>query len=367
MESDIRRMLDEAAGPPPPAADVGSIIARGRRRRQSTRMAAVLLSVALVALVGLGAGRVRELVRAETAPAVGGIARPPEGGGIVFAATDVGDRENALYVMDEDGGDRRALLDEPVGGEMAPAWAPDGTLVAFAMNVAPGEDPDAVDTNMEIFVVRSDGTGLRRLTNHPGPDTNPAWSPDGSWIAFTRWPDGAASEGGDRVGIWTMKADGSDLHRLTHGPGLADQAAWSPDGELIAFSRYVISKDAYAIFTMEAHAEDVRRSYAVTDAPYGVSSTSPSWSPDGSRIAFVRDADQNRLADSNLYLVDPDGRNLRRVGAQGGAYHDPTWSPDGHSIAFVGDGRIYVTRPDGRELRTRAEGYSRISGIDWAP
>jgi Tol biopolymer transport system component len=65
--------------------------------------------------------------------------------------------------------------------------------------------------------------------------------------------------------------------------------------------------------------------------------------------------------------VDLGGTNLRRVGAQGGAYHDPTWSPDGSSIAFVGEGRIFVIRPDGRELRTLAEGYTRISGIDWAP
>ena len=301
------------------------------------------------------------------APVAGGIAQPPESGGIVFAATATGDRENAVYVTDEDDGDRSQLLDEPVGGEMAPAWSPDGTLVAFAMNVAAGPDPDTVDTNMEIFVMRSDGTGMRRLTDHPGLDTNPAWSPDGSRIAFTRWPDGPASEGGNRVAIWALNADGSGLERLTHGPGLADQAEWSPDGERIAFSRYVTSKDAYAIFTIEARAEGVRRNLAVTDAPHGVSSTSPSWSPNGARIVFVRGRNQNRLADSELYLVDPNGDNLERVTAEGGSYHDPTWSPDARSIAFIRDSRIFVIRPLGREPRILAEGYTRISGIDWAP
>jgi TolB protein len=179
---------------------------------------------------------------------------------VVFGASVEGDEESALYLMDAEGGGRTKLIDEPVGGEMSPAWYPDGAR-----------------------------------------------------IAFTRWPDAAASEGGDGVAIWAMNADGSDLERLTYGPGLADHAAWSPDGQHIAFSRYVTSKDAYAIFTMDPDVEEVRRIHAVTGAPYGVSSSSPSWSPDGSRIAFVRDENQNRPGDSNLYVIDPDGSDLQRV------------------------------------------------------
>jgi Tol biopolymer transport system component len=367
MKSDISRMLEKAAGPPTSAADVGAIIARGRRRRRLHRAGAVVLAVVLLSVVGAGAGRVREAIRDYRAPVAGGVARPPEPAGIVFAATATGDRENAVYVADEDDGDPRQLLDEPVGGETAPAWSPDGTLVAFAMNVAPGADLETVDTNMEIFVMRSDGTALRRLTDHPGLDTNPAWSPDGSRIAFTRWPDGPASESGDRVAIWVVNADGSGLERLTHGSGLADQAEWSPGGERIAFSRYVRSKDAYAIFTIEAHAEGVRRNIAVTHAPHGVSSTSPTWSPDGAHIAFVRDPNQNRVADEELYIVKPDGDNPQRVTAEEGSYNDPTWSPDGRSIGFVRDSRVFVIRPPDREQRVLVEGYTRISGIDWAP
>jgi TolB protein len=358
-------MLDDAAGPPATRADIGSIIAEGRRRRRLHRAAGVVLALVLVPVGGLGALRVGEVLRENRARVTGAIGRPPDTGGIVVAATEAGDSESALYLVDPDGGDGSLLLDEPVGGEMSPAWSPDGRLVAFVMNVAPGSDPDTIDTNMEIFVVRSDGTGLRRLTEHPGLDTNPAWSPDGSRIAFTRWPDGPASEGGNRVAIWAMNSDGSHLERLTYGPGIADQATWSPDGEQIAFSRYVKSKDAYAIFTTEAHAGEVRRFHAVTDARYGVSSTSPSWSPDGARIAFVRDEDQNRLGDSALYLVDPQGGNLQRGTKQQGPYHDPTWSPHGPSIAFIRGDRIWVLRPNGTE-RTLAAGFTRISGIDWA-
>lgn len=366
MESDIRRMLEEAAGPAGPAPDIGSIITRGRRRRRSQRAIGVGLSVVLVTAVGVGVARVTEAVRDARAPVAGGIARPPEREGIVVAATEAGDREPALYVLDPEGGGHSLLLEGPAGGVMAPAWSADGTLVAFAMNVAPGDDPDTVDTNMEIFVVRSDGTGLRRLTDHPGLDTNPAWSPDGSRIAFTRWPDGAASEGGSRVAIWAVNADGSNLERLTLGPGLADHADWSPNGEEIAFSKYVKSKDAYAIFTMEARAEDVRRFHVVTNAPRGVSNTSPAWSPDGSRIAFIRDGDQNRSGDSELYVVDSGGAHLRRVTTGGGSYYDPTWAPDGRGLAFIDGNRIRVIGPNTPE-RTLGSGYSEISGIDWRP
>jgi Tol biopolymer transport system component len=366
MEPDITRKLDEAAGPPALPPDIGAILAIGRRRRRSARGAAALFSVLLATVIGVSGDHVRDIVRDDRSPAAGGLALGTEAGGIVFGASENGDRESALYVMNPAGGDPKQILDEPVGGEMSPAWSPNGELVAFAMNVTPGEDPGSVDTNMEIFVVRSDGTGLRRMTDHPGLDTNPAWSPDGTRIAFTRWPDAAASEGGDAVAIWSMNRNGSGLERLTHGPGLSDQASWSPDGEHIAFSRYVSARDAYAVFITEAEAKEVRRPQAITHSPYGVTSTSPSWSPDGTRIAFVRDENQNRGGDSNIYVIDSDGSNPHRITGESGYYNDPTWSPDGKSIAFIRGNRIWEMPPDSRDPRPLGGGYESLGGIDWA-
>ncbi|NIM52763.1 MAG: translocation protein TolB, partial [Gemmatimonadales bacterium] len=84
-----------------------------------------------------------------------------------------------------------------------PAWSPDGTRIAF--------DRDSEDTNREIYVMDADGSNPVRLTSHPADETFPAWSPDGRWIAFesNRVEDGGWQE------IYVMRADGSNLVNLT--------------------------------------------------------------------------------------------------------------------------------------------------------
>jgi TolB protein len=296
-----------------------------------------------------------------------------EGTGIVFGAVGNVEREDgALFVIDPLGGAGRQILDEPVGGEMAPAWSPDRTMIAFSMNVTPGEDADTVDTNMEIFVVDADGTDLRRLTHHAGTDSNPSWSPDGTRIAFTRFPDGAVRESDSAVSIWSVTVDGSRLRELTGGPGLVDHPSWSPSGQEIAFHRYVAEDDAYDIFVMDMDGEDVRR---LPHTPAG-SNTQPAWSPDGSRIAFVNDVDQNRLGGSNLYVADiastPD---VQQVTADTGSLHDPAWSPDGSALALIrtteGRGRlspkerIVVVRLGRGPMRSLGGTYEMVNGLDW--
>jgi Tol biopolymer transport system component len=231
---------------------------------------------------------------------------------VVFGASVEGDEESALYLMDAEGGGRTKLIDEPVGGEMSPAW-----------------------------------------------------SPDGARIAFTRWPDAAASEGGDGVAIWAMNADGSDLERLTYGPGLADHAAWSPDGQHIAFSRYVTSKDAYAIFTMDPDVEEVRRIHAVTGALRREQLLSLVVA--GRITHRLRQRRESEPARRQQPLRHRSRWHRPATGQRrGGSYDDPTWSPDGRSIAFIGGNQIWVMRRDGRDLRTLGRGYDGINGIDWA-
>ena len=131
----------------------------------------------------------------------------PDGRRIVFAASRT---PKGLYFMDVDTG---VLSHFAAAGEDAedPAWSPDGTRIAFQSKR---------DGNQEIYVINVDGTGLRRLTNHPAVDGRPAWSPDSQWIAFESERDG-------KLDIYIMRADGTDVRRVTTNDGKNGWASWT--------------------------------------------------------------------------------------------------------------------------------------------
>ncbi len=130
---------------------------------------------------------------------------------IAFDSDRDGDRD--IYVMQADGTGLVQLTDHP-GDDGWPAWSPDGRRIAF------GSDRDG---DWDIYVMQADGTGLVQLTDHPGDDWWPAWSPDGRRIAF------GSDRDGDRD-IYVMQADGTGLVQLTDHPGDDWWPAWSPGG-----------------------------------------------------------------------------------------------------------------------------------------
>ncbi len=127
-----------------------------------------------------------------------------------------------VYVTVVPGGRPRLLAVVAGRDDFSPAWSPDGKLIAYRLNPARGDEGD-------IMVVPAGGGKPRNLTRSPSvADWSPAWSPDGRSIAFFSGRAGGRD-------IWTMRPDGTGKRRLTNDAALNEYPAWSPDGTRIAF------------------------------------------------------------------------------------------------------------------------------------
>ena len=214
-----------------------------------------------------------------------------------------------IYVMDADGSNAVNLTNNATD-DYQPAWSPDGSKIAFG---------SYRNGNSEIYVMDADGSNAVNLTNNAARDDQPAWSPDGSKIAF----------GSDRNGnreIHVMNADGSDHFNLTTTPTISEfRPAWSPDGSKIAFRARSFGTNS-AIYVMDADGSNRVR---LTNNP---GDSGPAfWSPDGSRIAFISGRDGN----SEIFVMNADGSG-RPVNLTNSEVSEdsPAWSPDGSRIVF---------------------------------
>jgi Tol biopolymer transport system component len=199
----------------------------------------------------------------------------PNGKMIAFESNRSGGGD--IYTMSANGTNKKRVPRSNSGVDSNPAWSPDGTKIAFSSTRT---------GNRDIYVINKDGTGLTRITTSRYTEFGPAWSPDGTRIAFGRT---TCPECGDAK-IYVMKAapqsETNRAQRLTtSGPDVVEGApAWSPDGTRIAFGSEQSSSvpngfqsDLYSIRA------DGSGQIRLTTTTRG---TSPAWSPDGTKIAF---------------------------------------------------------------------------------
>ncbi|MFZ2490574.1 MAG: hypothetical protein WA208_03730, partial [Thermoanaerobaculia bacterium] len=190
-----------------------------------------------------------------------------------------------------------------------PAWSPDGSSIAFTGSY--------LETGDEIAVMSPEGTNVRQLTSADGQDRGATWSPDGRRIAF--WSE---RDGGERE-IYVVDLEGSPPKRLTMDTFTDMWPSWSPAGNEIVYETY--REDGAALFAVSPFGGTPRR---VT--PVGLDARDPEWSPDGFQIAFVSSTD----AGWALAVIAPDGSGVRKV-AEAKGIRNPAWSPDGRFIMFA--------------------------------
>jgi TolB protein len=257
----------------------------------------------------------------------------PDGAQIAFVSTRDGNA--GIYIMRADGSAQRRVT-RSAANDSAPVWSPDGRKIAFMCTVA---SPRIVT---EICVVGADGRGRRELTTPAeGDNLYPQWSLDSQVILCTR------SFGG--YSVWALRADGGGESLLL---ARAAEAAYSPDGTRLASLGRRTPRGGWALYVGRRQ---------VSHATGSVDSLG--WSPGADRLAFV--------AARDLYVVNVDGGDARRLTHGPGNSLSPEWSADGKSIAFERlrgqHSDVFVVRPDGTSERNLTRGDGKNGGPVWRP
>ena len=243
----------------------------------------------------------------------------------------------AVFVMAAKGGPAHRLSLAPLHpfpirrhvyqGE--PAWSPDGTRIAFTSDRT---------GRSGIYVMRSDGTRTRRLSISDAGDVRPSWSPDGQRIVFARSALGR---------LYVIDADGGHLRPITQGVYASDSdPAWSPDGTRIAFVRRQRGGDVAAVYLIGADGQGLCRL-----TPFAKSVYWPAWSPDGSRLTYTK----RNGSGFAVAVVRADGRGLRTLTPEWLDF-TPTWSSDGTKIVFAREATLFVMNADGSGVHRLTSG-----------
>ena len=285
---------------------------------------------------------------------------PPEHK-IVFAS----DRDNTsgmydIFIMNTDGTDVKNLTNTPNVAESYPAWSPDGTMIAFLS----GEEG-----NSEVFVMSSTGENKRNVSNAPSAnDRRFVWSPNSTQLAFLSDRDDVA----EIYDVFVVKNDGTGLMNLTHSTNSDEWTVdWSPDGTKIVYLSDLSLPPGLIGHIVTMNADGTNKTTIVTNWGFNFN---PVWSPNGSKIAFILSG----YSSSCLALVNPNGTSQACVTPMSieWVHEGILWSSSGSHILFEGleDGSdqlnlfvVDVSDSSVTNVTTNVPGYgSPFGSMDWS-
>lgn len=263
----------------------------------------------------------------------------PGGGKIAFSSNGDGDYE--IYVMNSDGTNQKKLTNNS-SDDVFPRWSPDGSKIVFVSER---------DGNKEIYKMNSDGSSQIRLTINPiiHPinslvSMHPDWSPNGDKIAFVKQTSNTDSI----CDIYTMNTDGSNQINLTNTGYYPQQwyPDWSPNGSEITYVD--INGDYPGIYKMNSNGSNP----VLLTTPYCIDCVGPVYSPDGSKIAFYKSG-----IPRDIFVMNPDGPSFINLTNNPSSWEyqsfSPSWSSDGSKIVYShfensdGDAELYIMNFDG--------------------
>jgi Tol biopolymer transport system component len=283
-------------------------------------------------------GRVRTVYRALEGAYAFGIGWITDDRTVLVQETVGGLYPEELWTVRPDGSGLRRLTSNK-REELGPAWSPDGSLIAFWRDdPKQGRKPE----DLSVYVMRANGENVRKVVGGPRGSfaSDPDWSPDGRSLAFVRWPDG------NHTDVWLVRRDGTALRRLTRS-GHAYAPAWAPDGRSIAFSDDGVAKLV---------ALDGSRPTPLLDPGVASYCSGFAWSPDRHALASACQI-------PGLILTRQDGSDVRNLDRGGSA---PSWSPDGNWLVYEADGLRIVSADGGTPVSVDVRGAT-AKQPDWSP
>jgi Tol biopolymer transport system component len=245
-----------------------------------------------------------------------------------------------IFVINPDGSDRQRLTNDPAWN-VDPAFSPDGEQIAFTRSPRRG--------TAEIYMMSSTGNHVRQVTADGYPESDdPSFSPDGERIVFAQ----RKSRRSDKD-LFSMDIDGTDRRRLTNYRGSEEQPVYSPDGDQIAFERWKPGVDGDPAITVT----NVDGSNPIeVDADF---SLRPDFAPSGERVMFLRNL-------NHIWTAEADGGSPQEVLRNCDCF-SPTYSPDGSQIALERGQTLRIIESDGAGMTTVPHTGPFVAWPEWGP